>query len=368
MNVANASRLDRLMPLLESDPSNLALIADAAETALDEGQPEQALDLLDRYGAIAALPPRESNLKGLAAMQLQRFGEAAAIFETLADGGDPAARFNLAWSKAMLNDADGALALLDEELAHALPQAAMLKVQLLHGAGEFDVAADLARVYVERHPDHRGLLAAVSVLALDVEDGELAARCAAAAGDHPDAQTTLGTLALREDRGSEARALFDRALARNAGVPRAWVGRGLARLVSGEAEAAAADIDKGAGMFGDHLGSWIAAGWAHFVNRDPAAARVRFETALALDATFAEAHGALAVIDLLEGRIDEAKKGCDVALRLDRECYSGALARALLAAGSGDAASSQRIFEAALTAPVDPSGRTIAQAMAKSGL
>ncbi|HEX9932566.1 MAG TPA: tetratricopeptide repeat protein [Allosphingosinicella sp.] len=368
MNVANPSRLERLMPLLESDPSNLSLIADAAESALDERRPEQALELLDRYGAIAPLPPRESNLRGLAAMQLQRFDEAAVVFESLADGGDPGARFNLAWSRAMLNDADGALALLDEDLAHALPQAAMLKVQLLHSGGEFDVAADLARVYVERHPDHRGLLAAVSVLALDIEDGELAARCAAAAGDHPDAQTTLGTLALREDRGGEARDLFDRALARNAAVPRAWVGRGLARLMSGEADGAAADIDKGAEMFGDHLGSWIAAGWAHFVNRDLAAARARFETALGLDATFAEAHGALAVLDLVEGRIEEAKRGCEVALRLDRECYSGALARALLAARSGDAAAAQRIFEAALTVPVDRSGRTIAQAMAKSGL
>jgi tetratricopeptide (TPR) repeat protein len=349
------SRLERLLPLVDADPANRALLSDAAETALAEGKPEVATDLLDRYAAIEPLPPRETNLAGLAALQTRRFDRAAALFGRLVEAGeaDPAVRFNLAWASAMNKDSDRALELADDALARELPQAAMLRVQLLHERGEFDEAAANAREYVELHPSYPPLMATVSVLALDVEDAELAAACAARGGDHPDALTTLGTLALGEERATEALDLFDRALERNAQVPRAWVGRGLAKLLTGGTPGAAADIDRGAEMFGDHLGSWIAA---------------RFETALALDPNFAESHGSLAVLDLLDGNVEGAREKSEVALRLDRQCYSAALARSLLAASAGDQATARRIYETAINAPVDSSGRTIAQALAKLGM
>jgi tetratricopeptide (TPR) repeat protein len=364
------SRLDRLLPMLEADPANLALLADAAETAIAEQRPETASELLDRYAAIAALPPRETNLAGLAALQTRNYHRAAQLFGELVEAGvdEPAVRFNLAWACAMDKDFDRALELLDDGLARALPQAAMLQVQLLHDRGDFDGAAARAREYVEIHPSYGPLMAAVSVLALDVEDAELAAACAAKGGEHPDALTTLGTLALGEERATEALALFDRALERNSHVPRAGVGRGLARLLTGEAPDAAADIDRGAEMFGDHLGSWIAAGWAHFVNKDMASARARFEKALELDDTFAETHGSLAVLDLLDGNVEGAREKSEIALRLDRQCYSAALARSLLAAGAGDPEKARRIYDMAINTPIDGSGRTIGQALAKLGM
>ena len=363
------SRLARLMPLIEADPTNLTLLADAAGTALAEREPERAAELLDRYEAIAPLPPREANLAGLSAMHMKQFARAADIFQKLVDGGesDSGLLFNLAWCRAMDKDFAGALQLLSNEVATDLPQAAMLQVQILHELGEFDDAAERARLYIEIHPDYAPLMAAVSVLALDVEDEELAARCAARAPDHPDALSTLGTLALGDERPDEAMEMFNRALERNPRVPRAWVGRGLAGLLTGSPEQAATDIDKGAEMFGDHLGSWIAAGWAYFVQKDLATARARFEKALALDGTFAESHGSLAVLDVLEGRLDEGKEGAEVALRLDRQCYSAALAQVLLANAAGDAERAKRIYDIAINTPVDGSGRTIAQAMAKLG-
>lgn len=370
IDTADASRLDRLLPLLDSDPSNLSLLADAAETALTEQRPEVASELLDRYSAIAPLPPRETNLAGLAALQTRSYGRAAAFFGDLVEAGidDQSVRFNLAWACAMDKQFDRALELVDDELARALPQAAMLQINLLHDRGEFEDAARRAREYVEIHPSYAPLMAAVSVLALDVDDEALAAACAAKGGEHPDALTTLGTLALGDERATEALDLFDRALERNSHVPRAWVGRGLARLMTGQSPDAAADIDRGAEMFGDHLGSWIAAGWAHFVNKDLASARARFETALQLDDTFAETHGSLAVLDLLEGNVEGARERSEVALRLDRQCYSAALARSLLAAGAGDQKTAQRIYDAAINTPVDSSGRTIGQALAKLGM
>src|SRR4051812_48958569 len=75
-NSETPSRLERLLPLLAADPANLALLADAAERALAERKPEVAADLLERYAAIQPLPPRETNLAGLAALQMQQFDRA----------------------------------------------------------------------------------------------------------------------------------------------------------------------------------------------------------------------------------------------------------------------------------------------------
>jgi Tfp pilus assembly protein PilF len=138
--------------------------------------------------------------------------------------------------------------------------------------------------------------------------------------------------------------------------------------MTGQADTAPADIDKGAEIFGDHLGSWIAAGWAYFVNGDTATARARFDKALALDDTFAETHGSLAVLDVLSGDLVEARRKSEIALRLDRRCYSAALAKSLLAASGGDHQTAKRIFEMAANTPIDGSNRTIGQALAKMGM
>jgi Tfp pilus assembly protein PilF len=243
----------------------------------------------------------------------------------------------------------------------------MLEVQLLHELGEFDRAADTARRHIAAFPDHEGLAAAVSVLALDIEDLDMARSCAAKAAHHPDAMTTLGTLALGESDVGRARDYFERALAANDHLPRAWIGLGLARLVEKDGRAAA-DIDRGAELFGDHIGSWIAAGWAYLIAGDLAAARQRFERALKIDENFGESHGSLAVIDALEGNEAEAKKRIAIAKRLDRQSFSAAFAQVLLTARAGKGESARALFEKILETPVNERGDTAAAALARMGL
>lgn len=365
----NEASYQRLLGYLEQDPDNHSLLVDTAEAAIAAHQPDAAVELLGRAAAVSAPGPREGTLSGLAAMHAERFADAATQFAELLDNGadNPAIRFNLAWSRAMEGDEQGALAVLDDATSEALPQAAALDVQLRHATGEFDEAFQRGKHYLDLHPDHRALCAAMSVLALDMDDPGLAAACAAKAPGHPDALATLGTLALDMSDATQAHALFDEALARNPKAPRAWVGRGLAELLDGHADKAPADIDRGAELFGDHLGSWIAAGWAYFVNGDMATSRARFEHALELDPTFAETHGSLAVLDILSGDIDAARERAKVATRLDRQSYAAALAQAMLSAGSGDIDKSRAIIERALHSPLDGTGRTLAQALARMG-
>lgn len=359
--------LDRLLSYLEQDPANPALLRDAAQAAMRANALSEVRALLARLEDTGQFGPADVNLDALAAMRGGAPEEAAARFAALLsdDPGSTALRFNLAWARALAKDFTGAREALHEDVLAELPQAALLDVQLMHDAGQFEDAAERARGYLARHGDYPPLLAAISVLAMDVEDEDLARDCALKAGDHPDALTTLGSLALTEEGPQAARPLLEKALAINGQSPRAWIGLGLASLAEGKANAAGEEIDRGARLFGDHLGSWIAAGWAYLIAGDRATAQARFRKAHELDPNFAEAQGSLAVIETMEGEREAAERRIEVAFRLDRQCFSAAYASILLAAADGDEKAARRRVELALRQPIDGKGRTLEQIIAR---
>lgn len=359
-------RLERLLGYLERDPRNPQLLADAASAAFDAHALDLAADLLARHETVAALPPALENLKGMVALASGDFGRAGAIFEMLlaASPGDATLRFNLAWTKAMTNDFRGTLDLLDEQTLAASPRAPALKVLAMHHLQMYDEALAEGEALAQRFPDNRALMGQLSTLALDAENVGLAVAYAERAGDNADGRTTLGTLALGNDDTAGSLRLFEEAIALQPGNPRAWVGKGLSLLADGNTAAATEALGKGAELFGDHLGSWIALGWTQFANGDNAGARAAFERALALDPNFSESHGGLAVMDILDGRLDEAGRRCDIALRLDRNCFGGALAKSMLLDKSGNARAAQRVRDIAMNVPIGPNGKTIMQALA----
>lgn len=365
MPTSSDPRLSRLLGFLRVDPGNLSLLSDAASAAFDQGELDIALELLDRYEALSPLPPALLNLRALAALSQKRFADAAAIFETLPSA--PVVRFNLAWCRAMMEDYEGALALLDDETVAASPHAASLKIEMMHHLDQLEDALACGLGLAELYPDNAALMGALANVAMDSEDLELTRFYAERAGDRPEGQAALGMLMLNDEKVADALGHFDRALSARPDDGRALLGKGLGLLVSGDASATGF-IDKGAEVFGDHLGSWIAAGWAYFAKGDYQTSRARFETALALDDTFSESHGGLAVLDVIEGDLQSARRRTEVALRLDRECASAALAQSLLLMGEGDNAGAERIRELVTSAPIGPGGKTIAQAMAGMGL
>lgn len=360
-------KFDRLKSYLEADPGNAALLRDCGASALDAGEVAFADECYARLEALPDFSEGDAAMAGLAAMRSGKLARAIALFEPLVEAhpADPALRFNLAWSFALDRQFDRAQAMLDPATVAALPQAAMLDLQLGHEQGDFDGAAAKIGDYLEAHGDYAPLQAAVSVLAMDVEDEELARRAAIAGGDHPDALATLGTLTLGDGDPAGARAMLEAALAQNPRSPRALMALGLANLGLGETEAALAQVDRGAELFEDHLGSWIAAGWAHLVAGKREAAEQRFLTAMQIDGNFAECHGSLATIAALKGDREAAARSIAVAFRLDRQCFSAGFAQMLLAAAAGDAEAAQRIFERALDQPLDDKGRSLRELLAR---
>jgi tetratricopeptide (TPR) repeat protein len=359
-----------MLEFLQSDPSNLTLIADAANVALDESMLEQVTELVERYRALADVPPQLVNVEGIAAMRQGKFGDAATAFQSLRDSGHdhPSVRFNLAWLAALEDRHEDVLALLDNEVIASVPRAAALKVQAFHHLDRIEDALAAAEEMIAIHPKDNHLLGALSVAAMDADDFELASYYAIQADGGSDALTTQGLISLNNEAPAAAIELFDRALIEHPDAPRAWLGKGLSLLAQGDAEGAAPCLDKGAQIFGDHLGSWIASGWTHFIRQDLDSARRSFQTALVHDDNFAETHGALAVLDIAEGNTDSARKRADIALRLDKECFGGILARTLLLEMDGKPELASKIRERAMNMPMGIDGKTLAQAMIGLGM
>lgn len=364
MTLVAPTRLGRLLGFLEQDNDNLDLLAEAASAALDAHEPAIALSLVERHERLA--PPSASlrNLAGVAAMSSGEFSRAAGWLAPLRAEGedDPALGFNLAWCRAMEGSWGEVALLLDETALAAVPAAAALKVQALHHLGHLDEALRLGERLAPERADDKALFGALAAAALDAEAFEAAGRYAARSDDTALGLGAQGMLQLDEGQYETADDLFRRALAMSPNDGRALLGLGLTLLAKGDATAASW-LDRAARTFGGHLGSWVAAAWAHLALEDVAASRARFETAVAIDATFAEAQGGLAVLDVLEGRLESAERLSQTALRLDRDCFAGALAQILLADHRGDTRTAERIRSTALNAPAGPNGRTILQTL-----
>ncbi len=362
--------LQELLGYLKQDPDNEMLLGDVVEAALAAGQTDIARRQLAKRALRGPLPPELANLSGLVAMRAGDPSEARSTFAALMEdhGEDPGIAFNYAWASAVDGDPDAALDVLTETVTAALADAAALEIQLRHSQGDFEGAHALARDHLSRHPDHRALNAAASVLALDVHDLALARSASAKGGDHPDALTTQALLELGEGNTEQAKAAFDQVLDRREHSPRARVGRGLAALTTGDHTQATRDLDRGAEMFGTHLGSWIAAGWAHLVAGDIQTAKARFQHVIELDENFAEGHGAMAVVSILGGDPETGQRYGEVARRLDRKSFSAALAQTLIQAGQGEPDKAREIVERAMNTPIDGTSETLATAMVRFGV
>lgn len=363
-------RLSRAIEFLRSDPNNLTLLAEGARAAVAVFDYAAVGAFLSRYAAIAELPQELVNIRGVVALRDGRFAEADAIFSALLDqGADNASlRFNLAWAKAMQRDYEAADAIISGGPIET-PQAAALKVRMLQSRAELELAMAEGARLAERFPQDVDLMGAMATVALDMEDAELARSYALRAPHHHDGLSTLGMLDLEEGRAAEARIYFDQALKATPNSGRALLGRGLTQALEGDLEAAILSVALAAQTFKDHNGSWLTLGWLRLVKGDYPAARKSMDHALSLDDNFGEAHGALAVLDVLEGHIEEARQRVAVALRLDRQCFSAIVAKGMIADSGGDTTRGRRLGQLALETPIEgsSSGKTLGQAMIALG-
>jgi tetratricopeptide (TPR) repeat protein len=339
--------LTRLLGFLASDPANLALRADVFDRALALG--EFALAQQQTIWVLSRTPVDFGWRHRLAMLDMARneWAEAGLILQSLLDEGqtDPAITYNLAYVDFACGRFDAAASrlrpLLDSDGAR-LPDILPLLLRCLHRLGALDEALALFEPQIAAAPAPEAFGVA-SLLAIDAGRVDLAKGWAAhalrSAPAQHEALVARATLALGERDAPAALRDLEAARQRHPDDGRTLSAIGMAHLLELELGAAHVAFTQAVRQMPAHIGTWHGLGWCELLRKDLPAARAAFDAALALDATFGESHGGLAVVQALAGQAAQADTSIRRALKLDP---AGLSARFAQAVRSGEAADPQR--------------------------
>ncbi len=107
----------------------------------------------------------------------------------------------------------------------------------------------------------------------------------------------------------------------------------MAQMLAGDLPAARSSFEAALRTMPEHVGTWLALGWAAMLMEDLAAALPAFEQAVERDRNFSESHGGLAAIQARLGRREESLASIERARRLDGNGLSQRYAQLVLDGG-----------------------------------
>ncbi|MDQ8035724.1 MAG: hypothetical protein REJ50_27290 [Bordetella sp.] len=363
-------RLGRLEAMLLQDPANPNLRIDAFETALACGEWDSADALLAR----ALQDGRSEDALG---WQLRRGdlwlaqGEherARAVYEGLVvpEPAPVGLREVLLHNLAYIDFVQGRHGQAVERLAPVLeatggaPQAPAalaaaaalqrLWLRALHHGAELPRALAWMQAHAKAVGGDASVLGVASLVALDAEDFERARQWAGASvapradgWRSPEGLVAVSSLALYGGDIQVALGSASEAVQRAPSEGRAWSALAFAQMFARAFDAAQVSFTAAVERMPLHIGTWHGLGWTQLMLGDRQAALGTFLHALALDRTFAESHGAVAVVYALAGQHEEARAAAALALRLDASNLSGRYAEALLSGEAADQEKMQRL-------------------------
>lgn len=362
-----AAQLGRTEGYLKVDPGNRDLLAAAIDLCLATDDLARAQLHVDAACGRYPEDPFFTYRRAHVLVGQRRWDAALPLFAALfAQHQDVNIAYSLAECQWRLGACEEACASLEAYRAdpQLAPEAVTLLVRVLHTLGRLDEAAELAAAHGARLAGEPAFLAAASLMYFDRGDVELAAAmsdAALAAGKRPlEALVVSGSLALGRTDTDTAIARFNEVLTVNPREGRSWSGLGMASLLRRDLAGAATQLEQAVKFMPGHLGTWHLLGWCHLFAQDLEQARSVFETALARDRNFGESHGALAVVQAMQGQRELAEAGIARALRLDPNGLSARYAQMVL---SGEAADPERFRKIAfrlLSAHQALGGETVA--------
>lgn len=371
-------RRTQLASYLSSDPENPALFSELAvvdyrlgNTAEAQAHARQALQLSPEQAPAHAV-------LGLIAMATAQPEQAVEHLENAIALGDSAPLLHYQLAHALIKTGQyeraETHALHAAQHASELPLAPALYVRALHYLGKLEEAIAYGNHLIEQQSEHANaaLLGTLASVHMDDEDLDNAERLAKLAlqqnPDDTDSQVILGMLALAESDSERALGTFRNLTDLHPGNGRAWLGLGLAQMLTSP-ESAAEPLRKAARAMHNHPGTLITLAWTHILNKNAEEAESTLAEAMEVDRNFAEVHGSQAVVALMKGNLDGAVQASKRAHGLDPDNFSGTFASSLIQQLSGNREQAAATMERLLSLSVLPNGQplhaTIAQALAK---
>jgi tetratricopeptide (TPR) repeat protein len=353
---AEHNRLERLLTFLEHDPTNLALLVDALSLAVDLGDIVHGQQLIDHIKAQGIEAPNICALAAHASLQAGQYTAAGAFGDKAIEGGieHPAVLFNTAFGHFYSGDYASTHALLSrlsndpQAPAHLL----VMHARALHQLEETEEAEVLAVRALQQEPENtdiRGLLALLQYENDDYSPALITAHETLAEDpDQLDALIACASVHFEQNNIVASRNAWLHTVSAHPECGRAW--SGLARLEFNELEFDKAEehLKTAVQFMPDHIGTWHLLAWIYILRKDSTQARQALERSYALDRTFGETHGGLAIVDIMDGQKERAQKGIRRALKLKSDGLSARYAEALLLQEAGQPEKAAQLLDQVL--------------------
>lgn len=329
--------IERYESYVRADPGNPLLWINLGDLYHRVGRFEEAIACFER--CLHDHPQYVSARSRIGSVMISqhRFTEAERVFREVLNGAPEDANllFNLGlalyfqehWAEAERSFARSIA------LGQSLPEAHAYLARCLHRGGNMQAAIEACQHWLDsaQGTESRGYLA---LLHMDHGDMAQAHRLAREVlrqdPDNADAGIVAGTASMEEQEIAAAEEQFARILARESDNARAWLGMGLVRLYRQEHSEAVIAFERAAELLPASSGVFVTLGWAKIVARNLAGAEDVFRHALEVDRNFGEAHGGLATVLALQGRIDAARQAIARARRLNPQGFGAAFAQTLV--------------------------------------
>lgn len=368
-------RLARLISFLKHDPDNQSLLNDAMTLAIEAGD-ASIMEMLCKH--LSAHPPSNATTAAQATylmLACNQYASAAELgTEALASGvNHPAVIFNTAYAHFYIEDFSAVTMLLEGLTADlSCPaDALILHARALHHQDQLAESLALAeRAYKQEtsNPEVGGVLA---LLCYELDSPSRALSLAHdALSQNPlqlDALIACASANFELGNTPAARKAWLHTVDAHPACGRAWSGLAELEFSEMELEQAEEHLDTAVRFMPDHIGTWHMVAWICVLKDDATGARRAFERAYDLDRNFGETHGGLAIADVMDGRLDQAKTGIRRALKLNPECLSARFAEMLILQRAGKKKEAEALVERVLDGPA-PTGSVSRKALIENWL
>ncbi|KWU52846.1 tetratricopeptide repeat protein [Pseudomonas palleroniana] len=355
-NFAEQQRLARLLTFLEHDPGNLALMYDAMGLAITLGDRSIGQQLIEHVKAHGIEDPRVLAHGTHLLLQAGDYLAAAASGDKAIAAGvtEPAVAFNTALGHFYSANFNAADTLLTHLTQHAdCPAATLLMhARALYQLEETEAAETLVCRAQQLEPDNLDIRGLLALLLYENDKFSQALSTAhetlAIDPDQRDALIACATVQFEQHNVAAARKAWHHTLKLYPDCGRAWSGLGLLEFSELEFELSESHLKAAVQWMPNHIGTWHLLAWIYILRKDSVQARAALDESYALDRSFGDTHGGLAVVDIMEGQSDLARKGIRRALRLKPDSLAAHYAQALLLQQAGQSEEAQQLINGLL--------------------
>jgi len=362
-----AIRLTRMAGFLARDPGNARLLQEVLSLVIASGDLQQIRQWI---GHLEKNPVEDSAIWALMAhLQLLNRNFAAA-----SEYGDRAIKAGASHPAILLNTAYGhfysghydtcaaTLATLTEK-NDASSVALLLHARALHHMEASDPAEQLVTRTLQSEP---GNVEAIGLLALLHHERDshhdalkLAHEALAQNPSQLDALLACGAVHVEQGHMEAARKTWLHTVSLHPTCGRAWLGLAQVAFNALEFSDAEAHLKTAVTYMPDHIGTWHLLAWIYIIRKDSNQARSALMSSYALDRSFAETHGGLAVVDALDGKHATAQLGIRRALKLKPDCMSARYAEMLMLQNAGKIEEARALTQQVLDRCAPGSSETI---------